>query len=195
MEAIERYRSTVKPGRDTRLLNEWERLDEACAASNEITYSVCKTNASGLPVNYEVIFRIKSITGVEEADAHGLQKPVFGDKHVLRIHLSNNYPAADGGYPEFKFITDVWHPNVRFFGEFKGRVCLNFNDCGTSVYLTDHIATIAGYLRYTDYHARNEHPYPEDRTVAQWTLEQAEPQGWTNFNGELKIENEQYTEQ
>ena len=182
MSNFERYRSAVSTGRDTRLLNEWERLHEACATSDEISYSVCKTNASGLPVAYEVIFHIRSITGVEEAGANGLQKPVFGCKHVLRIRLPNNYPAAGGGYPEFKFVTDVWHPNARYFGEFKGRVCLNFNDCGTSVYLTDHIAAIARYLRYTDYHARNEPPYPEDRTVAQWTLEQAEPQGWTKFS-------------
>ena len=176
---FERYRSAVKPGRDTRLLNEWKQLDEACAASDEIAYSVCKTSVSGLPVAYEMIFHIKSITGVEEADERGLQKPVFADKHLLRISLPNNYPADA---PEFKFVSDVWHPNVRYFGEFKGRVCLNFNDCGTSAYLADHIAAIARYLRYTDYHARNEHPYPEDRTVAQWTLEQAEPQGWTKFN-------------
>ena len=177
---FERYRNTVKTGRDTRLLNEWEMLDEACAASEEISYSVCKTNASDLPVVYEIIFHIKSITGVNEADERGLKKPVFGDKHILHICLPNNYPAAA---PEFKFVSDVWHPNVRYFGEFKGRVCLNFNDCGTTIYIAEHIATISRYLRYTDYHARNIHPYPEDRTVAQWIIEQAEPMGWTRFMG------------
>ena len=183
MEGIAIERNKVKPGRDTRLLNEWERLHEACASSDEVSYSVSEVNVSGLPVAYEIVFRIRSITGVENADAQGLQKPVFGDRHVLRIRLPNNYPAANGGYPEFKFVTDVWHPNVRYFGDFKGRVCLNFDECTTSTYLTEHIATIAGYLRYTHYHARNEHPYPEDRTVAQWTLEQAEPQGWISNSG------------
>lgn len=182
MNDLESYRGKVKAGRDMRLFNEWDRLHEACAGSDEVAYTVTKTNVSGLPVVYQVDFYMPSIVGVEDADEAGLQKPVFGDHHTLRISLPNNYPGVDGGYPEFKFMTDVWHPNVRYFGEFKGRVCLNLNDCGTAVYLTDHVATISGYLRYTDYHARDENPYPEDRTVAQWTLEQAEPQGWLHFN-------------
>jgi len=180
-EAIDQYRDKVKQGRDTRLFNEWKTLDEACSESDEITYAVRKVNASGLPVAYDIIFRIKSIVGVEAANEQGLQKPVFGNEHILQIRLPNNFPAAGGGFPEFKFITDVWHPNVRFFGDFKGRVCLNLKDCGTSVYLAEHVGTVAGYLRYADYHARNEYPYPEDQTVAQWTLEQAEPQGWLHF--------------
>ena len=178
MDEIELFRSKVRPGRETRLLNEWKRLHEACTASDAVSYTVSKMNVSGLPEAYEIVFRIKSITGVEEADTQGLQKPIFGDRHILRISLPNNYPAANGGYPEFKFVTDVWHPNVRYFGDFKGRVCLNFDDCVTSTYLTEHVATIAGYLRYETYHARDEYPYPEDRTVARWILEQAEPQGW-----------------
>ena len=181
MEILETYSGKVRPGRDTRLLNEWVRLHEACCASDVVSYKVSKVNVSGLPVAYEIVFHIRSIIGVESADTQGLQRPVFGDRHVLRISLPNNYPAANGGYPVFMFVTDVWHPNVRYFGEFKGRVCLNFDDCVTSLYLTDHIATIAGYLRYDEYHARNDYPYPEDRTVAQWTLEQAEPQGWINL--------------
>ena len=182
MDDIETYRGKVNPGRETRLYNEWKQLDEACAGSDEISYTVSKTNASGLPVAYQIVFRIKSITGVEEPDSQGLQRPVYGDCHILNINLPNNYPAADGGMPEFKFVTDVWHPNVRFFGDFKGRVCLNLNERGTSVYLCEHIACIADYLRYTDYHAHNKRPYPEDQTVSKWALEQAEPQGWTTIN-------------
>lgn len=178
---LETFKGIVKPGRDTRLFNEWKRLDQACAASDEISYLVSKVNVSGLPVAYEVSFLIKSITGVEPADEQGLEKPVFGDHHILQINLPNNYPAASGGHPEFRFVTNVWHPNVRYYGDFKGRICLNVSDCGTSTHLTDHIATIAAYLRYSEYHARDVYPYPEDRTVALWTLEQAEPQGWTIF--------------
>ena len=182
MEELDTYRGKVKQGRDARLFNEWDKLHEACAGSDEISYSVIKTNASGLPVTYQIVFHIQSITGVENADEQGLQKPVFGDSHVLRISLSNNFPALDGGYPEFKFVTDVWHPNVRYRGDFKGRVCLNFDEYGTTANIADQVATIASYLRYTEYHARDEHPYPEDRTVAQWVMEQAEPQGWTRFS-------------
>ena len=179
---MEGFKGNVKPGRDTRLFNEWERLDEACAGSDEVSYTVSKSNASGLPVGYQITFRIKSIVGVEKADVEGLQRPVFGSHHVLDVSLPNNFPAAEGGMPQFKFVTDVWHPNVRFYGDFKGRVCLNLIDHSTSVSIVEHVAAIADYLRYHDYHARNERPYPEDQTVAKWVLEQAEPQGWVLFN-------------
>lgn len=130
---------------------------------------------------YDIIFDVNSIVGVEEPDEQGLQKPIFGKRHVLRINIPNNYPSTDGGYPDFKFTTDVWHPNIRYFGDFKGRVCLNFEDSGTFTMLSDYIDKIHYYLLYQDYHALNEYPYPEDQIVAQWVLEQAEPQGWLNF--------------
>ena len=171
----------MKPGRETRLFNEWKAIDAEYSSSDEISYVVSKRNPSGIPVAYEITFLIKSITGVSNADEQGFQKPVFGEKHILKINIPNNYPSADGGYPEFKFVTDVWHPNIRFFGDFKGHVCLNFKNSGTSTLLTEYIDRIADYLRYAEYHALNEYPYPEDQTVAQWVLEQAEPQEWLHF--------------
>jgi hypothetical protein len=123
---------------------------------------------------------------VEEPDGQGLQKPVFGDKHTLRITLPNNYPSADGGYPEFTFITDVWHPNVRYYGDFKGHVCLNFENSGASTPLAEFIAKIASYLRYDEYHALDVEPFPEDHTVAIWVREQAEPNEWIK---QLRIKN------
>ena len=181
MLGIDHYKDIVKPGRETRLYNEWKIIDTDYSSDKEISYSTLKCNPSGIPVSYEIIFLIRSIVGVEETDSQGLQKPVFGDKPILIINIPNNYPSAEGGYPEFKFVTDVWHPNIRFFGDFKGHVCLNFDSSGTSTTLSEHISKIAGYLRYDEYHALNEYPYPEDQTVAQWVLEQAEPHGWLIF--------------
>jgi hypothetical protein len=163
------------------LLNEWDKIDAYCQHENEISYIIRRRNPSGIPLAYDIIYKINSITGVEDKDENGLQKPVFGKQHMLRINIPNNYPNVDGGYPEIKFTSDVWHPNIRYFGDFKGRVCLNFEDSGTETPLIDYIERIADYLRYTDYHALNEYPYPEDQTVAQWVLEQAEPQNWLNF--------------
>ena len=179
---IDDNRNMLMPGRETRLYNEWKYIDEALSSNNEISYSVLKRIPSGIPVAYVVRFLMKSIIGVEVADENGLQKPVFGNKHILHINLPNNYPSADGGYPEFKFVTDVWHPNIRFFGNFKGHVCLNYDSSGTSTTLAEHILKVTAYLKYDEYHALNELPYPEDQTVAQWVLEQAEPQGWLKFN-------------
>ena len=182
MFEIDFYKDKVTPGRDTRLYNEWKMMDAAYSSDDAISYGITKRNPSGMPVAYTITFRIKSITGVEEPDAQGLQRPVFGDKHILQITIPNNYPSADGGYPDFKFTTDVWHPNIRYFGEFKGHVCLNFEMSGTSTPLAEYISRIAAYLRYDDYHALDEEPFPEDQTVAQWVRAQAEPNKWTIFD-------------
>ena len=227
MEDIDYYSDKVKPGRETRLYNEWKMMDVAFSSNDvhpshsadsssphgidplgadsslpphdidplgadsslrrsPISYTITKRSPSGLPLAYEITFHIQTITGVEQPDAIGLQKPVFGDTHILRITIPNNYPSADGGYPDFKFVTDVWHPNIRFYGEFKGHVCLNFENCGTSTPLVEFISKVAAYLRYDEYHALDEEPYPEDQTVARWVREQAEPQGWLE---EFRIRN------
>ncbi len=180
---IDNYRGKINPGRETRLFNEWDKIDNYYAINSEISYIIRKRNPNGIPLAYDIIYQMKSIVGVENSDSRGLKKPVFGQKHILRITLPNNYPSVDGGYPEFKFSTDVWHPNIRYFGDdfIKGRVCLNFEDSGAETSLVDYIERIADYLRYIDYHAENEYPYPEDQNVAQWVLEQAEPEGWLNF--------------
>jgi len=172
MEDVTIYKDMVKPGRDTRLYNEWKMMDAAYASHQDISYHVSKRNPAGMPVEYIITFRIKSIIGVEDPNVQGLQKPVFGDEHILRITIPNNYPSADGGYPDFRFITDVWHPNIRYFGDFKGHVCLNFENSGTSTSLVEFINKIAAYLRYEEYHALDEYPFPEDPTVAQWVISQ-----------------------
>ena len=183
MREIEYYRSRIRTGRDVRLYNEWKKIDDAYANNREISYIIRKRNPNDLPLAYDIIFNMQTITGVEPPDERGLTRPIFSDRHVLRITLPNNYPSVDGGYPEFKFTTDIWHPNVRYFGDafIKGQVCLNYKDSGTETSLVDYVERIADYLRYVDYHALNEYPYPEDQNVAQWVLEQAEPQGWLNF--------------
>jgi ubiquitin-protein ligase len=187
MNEIDEYRGKVSRGRETRLLNEWEKIDKYCQNNRNISYTIRKRNPTGIPLAYDIIYEINSIIGVKDPDEHGLQRPIFGNKHILRITITNNYPSADGGYPEVKFKSDVWHPNVRYFGDFKGHVCLNFEDSGTETNLIEYIDRIADYLRYTDYHAVNEYPFPEDQTVAQWVLEQAEPQGWLYFYEDEKF--------
>ncbi len=168
-----------------RLYKEWVKLDTFCSMNEAVSYRMGKRTPAGLPVEYELMLHIRSITGVLPANEEGLQYPVFGAEHRLRITLPNNYPSADGGYPVFRFLTDVWHPNIRFYGEFKGRVCLNQQESGTFSSLCDFTERIIAYLTYADYHARDEYPYPEDQTVARWVLEQAEPQGWLHFHSVL----------
>ncbi|MDR2010215.1 MAG: hypothetical protein LBQ22_07015 [Bacteroidales bacterium] len=177
---IEQYNEKDFSGRNLRLFKEWKQIDQRCQDDKRIGYSVLKRNNVNLPVAYEIIFNIKSITGVGEKDEQGLQKPIFGDKHILHINLPNGFPAVSG-FPEFMFKTKIWHPNIRYFGDFQGRVCLNLTDHGVYTPLADYLDRIVDYLQYDDYYASNEYPYPEDLRVAEWVITQAEPNNWLEF--------------
>jgi|GEM_PF-385368 len=176
---IEKYKQQKLPPREKRLLMEWEMIDQRCKNNEQVKYIVHKVNEIGLPIVYDISFNIRSIIGVEEPDAQGLQKPVFGNEHIMRITLSDYFPARDG-MPEFQFLTDVWHPNIKYFGNFKGFVDV---DCSRYPYnpLVEYIDSIIEYLEYNVY-AKNEYPpYSENITAFEWIREQAEPQGWLNF--------------
>lgn len=179
---IENLRVQKFKGKDGRLFNEWDMIDQRFeyGKDSQVEYYIKKTNGNGLPIVYEIVFNIKSIIGVREPDANGLQPPIFGKEHVLRITLPNDYPTKS---PEFRFISPVWHPNVQFFGEdeIKGLCCLTFEEQGKDVSLRHYIDWLIDYLTYTDYMAENKPPYPQDLTVAKWVIEQAEPNDWLNF--------------
>ncbi|MDR2010214.1 MAG: hypothetical protein LBQ22_07010 [Bacteroidales bacterium] len=178
MSGIDSYDEKNLSGRSYRLFKEWKAIDKRFKNDDKVEYIIRKPNGDNLPVEYDIFFHIKSITGVREKNANGLQEPIFGNEHVMRIKLPNSFPA---GRPEFKFKTDVWHPNIRYFGDFKGNVCLNITDHGTFVSLADYIDRVIEYLKYEDYFAINEYPYPEDLEVAEWVIKQAEPNNWLKF--------------
>jgi len=177
---IDSYKDKNFVGKDARLFKEWEMIDKRYFNDEQSEYIIRKRNGLGLPIVYDIVFNIKSIIGVEEPDEQGLKKPIFGKGHIMRISLPNNYPGADG-QPEFMFTTPVWHPNIRFFGDFKGRVCLNTSDHGAQTRLVDYIDRVTKYLTYEDYHAKNEYPYPEDLDVSEWVITQGEPNKWVYF--------------
>ena len=113
--------------------------------------------------------------------------PVFATGYQMRIDLPDGYPSVDAP-PTFRFLTHTdqgqpiphpWHPNIRYFGDFAGRVCINMPD--TYCDLAWGVERVALYLHYDIYHAICEPPYPEDLKVASWVIRQAEPNGWTVF--------------
>ena len=186
-EIINRFDLKKLSPRDACLWKEWKEVDSLCTKRKEnsanprepsISYIIRKKNAMGLPTEYEIWYRVKSIIGVEKTKAP--RAPIFGYLHKLSIVLPNNYPSADGN-PIFTFRTDVWHPNIRYSGSFKGHVCLNSKDMGVMASLKSLILRVEQYLKYNDYHAQNVYPYPEDQNVAEWVREEAEPNGWTRF--------------
>lgn len=181
-------------GRNRRLLREWRLLEERFSGRRDIAVSVAEVNAAGLPVRYRVDYRIRSICGVERVERLGEagveNPPLFAGDFRMDIVLPANYPCVDGA-PEFRFqicdedgkpLPHPWHPNIRWFGDMAGRVCLNMDDTYTD--LAWGVDRIAGYLRYEVYHAVSEPPYPEDMQVAAWVIRQGEPKEWIYFDQE-----------
>ena len=176
-------------GRDRRLLYEWQKLE--LGLGSDIQWHVLKVDAKGLPISYHVDYHIHSICGVtqmEHLNEQGVvNEPLFANQFQMNLDLPEKYPCVDGT-PVFRFLTtDVqgnpiphpWHPNIRYFGDFAGRVCINMADTYTD--LRWGIERIASYLHYTSYHALPEPPYPEDLQVATWVVRQGEPNGWIPF--------------
>ena len=179
-------------GRDKRLLYEWRTLQERFGARKDIAVEVAQTNPAGLPVRYTVDYRLRSICGVENVEKLGQpgteNPPQFANAFRMEIVLPASYPCVDGA-PVFRFLTadekgqaipHPWHPNIRWFGDMAGRVCLNMNDTYTD--LAWGVDRIASYLRYDLYHAISEPPYPEDMQVAAWVIRQGEPREWIYFD-------------
>ena len=186
--SINKYNQKELSGRDARLWQEWKELDELCSKRKaqsanpfkpSLSYIIRRKNIIGLPTEYEILYRCKSIVGVEGDTVP--RQPIFGYLHKMSIVLPNNYPSADGN-PIFTFITDIWHPNIRYSGSFKGHVCLTIKEMGVLASLRTLVLRVEKYLKYEMYHAQNIYPYPEDQNVAEWVREEGEPNNWVRFS-------------
>ena len=178
-------------GRNRRLLFEWRQLEEKLSRRQDISLSVVKRNAAGLPILYLIDYRLRSICGVEHLDQLNMtgieNRPIFSDGYQMTLELPSGYPGVDAP-PLLNFLTvdssgqpiaHPWHPNIRFFGAFAGKVCINMTDTYTD--LLWGVERVASYLRYDTYHAIMEPPYPEDLEVAAWVRHQGEPNCWIIF--------------
>lgn len=189
---INKFNIKELSGRNSRLLKEWQELDSLCSKRKveslnprypSLSYIIRKKNVLGLPTEYEIWYRCKSIVGVKNTAIP--REPIYGYLHKMRIELPNKYPYADGN-PRFKFITNIWHPNIRYSGSFKGHVCLTIREMGVLASLKDLTLRVEKYLKYQLYHAQNTYPYPEDQNVAEWVREEGEPNGWTRFGQDME---------
>lgn len=184
-------------GRNRRLLHEWRELDGAVGRRDELEYLVVRRNHQGLPTEYLITYHLRSICGVEQVERLNepgvANRPLFAQTFRMGIRIPEGYPAVDAP-AEFRFLThspegkDIphpWHPNIRYFGEFAGRVCLNAPD--TYAGLAWCVTRIVSYLTYERYHAIQEPPYPEDFKVAEWVIRQGEPNDWIYFNQQTTI--------
>lgn len=143
---------------------------------NDVDVSVLLCDADGIPVAYAFDFAIKCICGVREDGS-----PLFADRFRMELHLPEDYPQVDA-QPVFCFVGDVrpWHPNIRYFGDMAGRVCLN--PLNTFTDLAWGVERVRLYLRYELYHALPEAPFPEDLKVAAWVRQVGEPNNYVFYN-------------
>lgn len=194
MKESERYEENQFKGRNRRLLNEWRRLEDRLEGRRDIQCEAVRRNTAGLPVRYLVRYNLRSICGVSDVEHLGepgvCNTPLYASGYQMLIDIPDGYPSIDAP-ASFRFLTcddkgrpmaHPWHPNIRYFGDFSGRVCLNQPDTYTD--LAWCVERVAHYLRYDTYHAVMEPPYPEDLKVASWVIRQGEPNGWIFFDQE-----------
>ena len=167
--------------RDKRLAREHMRLDELCAKAERISYQSINNRSKKPPDTYLVTYILKSIVGRDSS-----LYPLYGFEHVLEINLPMGYPNTAGA--KCYMQSPVWHPNVKWDGRFKGRVCVNAKGFGNLYYIDDLVLRVGKILQYQNYHALNEQPFPEDEKVAQWVREFAEPQGIVNKEKEIYVD-------
>ena len=188
---IQAFNATALHGRNRRLWYEWQQLETGLADRQDISCKVTRRNTDGLPTSYLVTYHLRSICGVTHEEAlnePGVENlPLYATCFLMMIDLPHNYPCVDAP-PSLHFLTTdtagqsiphPWHPNIRYFGDFAGRVCLNMTDTYTD--LLWGVLRVASYLRYDTYHALIEAPYPEDLKVAAWVTHQGEPKEWIYF--------------
>lgn len=161
-------------GRDVRLAGEHLALAGMLEKTNKITYQV--TSGSRVPPeSYMIGYHVKSIVGINED-----QSPIYGDYHEVEITFPAGYPLTAAAKCYTK--TPVWHPNIKWDGRFKGRICGNTREFGKLYFLNMLVVRIGEILQYKNYHAEQTAPFPEDESVARWARDFAEPEGIFNRN-------------
>jgi hypothetical protein len=185
LKEVEEYKKKRFVGRNGRLLEEWETIANRFLDNDEIGITIRERNGDGLPVVYEVQYKIRSFCGIKPRSQGDLEEPLFADEFFMRINIGNNYPCCDGNL-DIRFLArDVlgneiphpFHPNILFYGD-AGKVCVRALAQGTYTDLAVYIDKVTWYLKYEQYHALPQPPYPIDEKVAAWVINQAEPQGW-----------------
>jgi len=158
--------------REKRLAKEHISVDELCMINEDIDYKLIRQsgeNANIPPEVYHITYNVKSIVGINEE-----QNPIYDQQHEIEISLPREYPVKS---PKCKVLTNIWHPNIKSEGQYKGRICSNTKEFGKLYNLDLLILRIQKILAYKNYHAVNVAPYPEDEKVARWVRDFAEPKG------------------
>lgn len=167
-----------------RKIDEHLRIDRLAKANSQVlAYEVMANDPEypHPPTEYHIKYFLKSIVAIDEN-----QKPVMGEVHELRIKIPRNFPEQTA---ESKMLSPTWHPNIKSSGPFIGDICTNHKGFGSLYNLDELIVRIGEYLQYKRYLAEDRKPWPEDRTVAKWVRDFAEPNKIVNKDQGLYIDN------
>jgi ubiquitin-protein ligase len=150
--------------------------------SDVIEWEVVNTRgALKIPCEYHFHYHFKSITGTNED-----LSPIYGFHHIAKVTFPPKYPIEA---PELYMQSDIWHPNVKSEGKYKGRICGNTKGFGLGYDLYLLVIRIAEILQFKQYHSENTPPFPEDIKAARWVMEYAEPNGVVNKYQDLAVDN------
>jgi len=167
-------------GKERRRAKDHIELHELCARSDKIAYEVKRRKGDKPPESYLIFYNgIRSIVGIDH-----LHYPIFGETHIVRIDLPEEYPNA-GSMPLCFMETDIWHPNIKSSGPAKGHICINPGKLGAWQDLYMLIIRIGEIIQYKNYLAEQVPPFPEDEVVAQWVRDFAEPKGIVNYQKKI----------
>ncbi len=152
--------------------------------SDVIKWEVIETRGSiKIPCEYHFHFNFKSIVGINPD-----QSPIYGNHHIAKVTFPPKYPIEP---PELYMQTNLWHPNIKSEGKYKGRICGNTKGFGLGYDLYLLVVRMGEILQFKQYHAENTPPFPEDIKAARWVLEYAEPNGIVNKYKEIAVDNTQ----
>jgi hypothetical protein len=130
------------------------------------------------PEKYIVTFRCKGIARIDE-----FQHPVFSREHRVEIYFSQRYPANQ---PDLLWLTAIWHPNIDHTEP--RHVCTDESMTWyTRRSIDDFVVMLAEMVQYKRYHAKNVPPFPQDKEVAQWVVDVAEPNGWVSHDKPIDV--------
>lgn len=163
----------VKHPQYIRYAREQMEMYKLLEQSDCITWEVKETTGPlQIPSVYHVHYHLKSIVGIDAG-----RNPIYGNHHILELSIPNRYPIEPFG---IRMVTDLWHPNIKWDGKFKGRVCANAREFGRTYMLYQLVLRVGEILQYKNYLAEFVEPFPEDAMVAEWVREFAEPRDIVN---------------
>ncbi|MCB0631641.1 MAG: hypothetical protein KDD15_17975 [Lewinella sp.] len=158
-----------------------EHLSIADLKSDRIKWRAVETATHlNIPIRYQIDYLFQSIIGINED-----QSPLYGAKHTIEVSFPASFPRETF---KARAITNLWHPNIKWEGPTKGRICVNNQNFGRGYDLYWYLLRIGEIIQWKNYLAENIWPYPEDATVAKWVLNYAEPKGLMSIKDKKPVD-------